>query len=152
MRFFPMLLLALAPALVPAQEGDPLKSPACGAALASLQEARAGGAAEAAVQALRAGAARTCLGGGTAPGRAARVLYAPVAIPPPAIVPPPLAAALPPVQLPPPPVVIQRPPSPTHCDAAGCWADDGQHLRQVGPGLVGPNGLCAPQGGLVYCP
>ena len=54
--------------------------------------------------------------------------------------------------LPPPPVAIGRPPRVTHCDAAGCWADDGRGLRHVGPNLAGPNGLCTQQGGLVYCP
>ncbi|MDB5857079.1 MAG: hypothetical protein JWQ76_768 [Ramlibacter sp.] len=152
MRFLPVLLLALAPALLPAQESDPLKSPACGAALATLQAARGGGSADAAVQALRESAARTCLGGGETPRRTARVLQAPVGVPAPVIVPPPLAPPMAQPMLPPPPVAIQRPPSVTHCDVGGCWADDGQHLRQVGPNLAGPNGRCAQQGGLVYCP
>ena len=154
MRLLPLLLLllALAPVLLPAQESDPLKSPQCGAALASLQAARAGGTAAAAVQALRASAARTCLGGGEAPARTARVLQAPTVVPPPVIMPPPVPAALPQVAPPLPPVAIQRPPSVTNCDVGGCWADDGQHLRQVGPNLAGPNGRCALQGGLVYCP
>jgi hypothetical protein len=52
----------------------------------------------------------------------------------------------------PPPVPIQRPPTPVQCDIGGCWANDGTHLRQVGPNLAGPNGLCSQAGGLVYCP
>jgi hypothetical protein len=152
MRFLPVLLLALAPAVLLAQESDPLKSPACGAALAALQEARGGGAADAAVRSLRQKAARTCLGGGDTPGRTARVLQAPVVVPPPTIVPPPVAAAPPQVALPPPPVAIQRPATPSTCDVGGCWADDGTHLRQIGPNLAGPNGRCSQQGGLVYCP
>jgi hypothetical protein len=75
-----------------------------------------------------------------------------VVVRPPAIVPPPLPAAMAQPVLPPPPLAIQRPPSVTHCDVGGCWADDGLHLRQVGPNLAGPNGLCSQQGGLVYCP
>ena len=153
MRFLPVLLaLVLAPALACAQDGDPLKSPACGAALAALQSARGSGAADAAVQNLRQGAARTCLGGGDAPRRTARVAQPPVVIPPPALEPAPLPPPLPQVALPPPPVAIQRPPTPATCDIGGCWANDGQHLRHVGPNLYGPAGLCSQQGGLVYCP
>jgi hypothetical protein len=152
MRFLPVLLLALAPALVPAQESDPLKSAACGDALAALQAARGGDATDPAAQGLRASAARTCLGGSGVPGRPARVVQAPVVVPPPVIEPPawPLPMAQPaPI---PPPVAIGRPPTPTQCDVGGCWSNDGQHLRHVGPDLVGPNGLCSQQGGLVYCP
>jgi hypothetical protein len=80
------------------------------------------------------------------------MLQPPVVVPPPAIVPPPLPAPMARPALPPPPVALQRPPALTHCDVAGCWADDGQHLRQLGPNLAGPNGRCSQQGGLVYCP
>jgi hypothetical protein len=132
-----------------AQASDPLKSAACADALAALQAARAAGGT---AQAQRDQAALACLGGGNTPQRSARVLQAPLVVPAPVItppaVPPPLAAP----QLPPPPVAIGRPPSVTHCDAGGCWGDDGRGLRHIGPNLAGPNGLCTPQGGLVYCP
>jgi hypothetical protein len=152
MRFLPVLLLALAPALLCAQESDPLKSAACGDALAALQAARGGDPSDAAAQGLRASAARACLGGSGVAGRPARILQAPIVVPPPVIAAPtwPLPMAHPaPI---PPPVAIERPPTPTHCDVGGCWSNDGQHLRQVGPNLAGPNGLCSQQGGLVYCP
>jgi outer membrane biosynthesis protein TonB len=149
MRLLPVLLLALAPALAQAQE-DPLKSAACGDALAALQAARAAGGAG--VQASRANAARACLGGSGAPGRPARVLQVPVAVPPPVIAPAPQPLPIAQPAPIPPPVAIQRPPMPVHCDIGGCWSDDGTHLRQVGPNLAGPNGLCSQQGGVVYCP
>ena len=153
MMFLPALLLAATPWWAVAQDGDPLKSPACGQALAVLQQARSAGAAPASVQPLRERAATACLGGGSTPQRSARMVQAPISVPPPVIAPPPEP---PPVSiapdLPPPPVAIQRPPQVTHCDSAGCWADDGRGLRQLGPGMAGPRGLCTRQGGLVYCP
>ena len=147
----PLLLLALPCA---AQE-DPLKSPACGTALAELQAARSAGAGASRVEALRAAAAGTCLGTAAPATRPGRVLQAPIAVPPPQIEVP--AHAAPPVQVPapvppPPPVAIQRPPSPALCDAGGCWSSDGTHLQHVPPNLYGPRGLCTQQGGLVYCP
>jgi len=152
MRFLPVLLLAMAPALPWAQVSDPLKSAACGDALAALQAARGDGTGEAAAQALRASAARTCLGGSGVAGRPSRIVQAPIVVPPPVIAVP---AGPGPMSQPsqiPPPVAIDRPATPTHCDVGGCWSNDGQHLRHVGPNLAGPNGLCSQQGGLVYCP
>ncbi|HYE38627.1 MAG TPA: hypothetical protein VEB23_01765, partial [Ramlibacter sp.] len=75
------LLLACAPL---AAQDDPLKSPACGAALAQLQAARAGGTG-AAVEASRGAAAAACLGSSAAPVRPARVLRPPVSVPPPQV-------------------------------------------------------------------
>jgi hypothetical protein len=77
------------------------------------------------------------------------VLQAPVAVPPPVLSPPGTAAPPPaaPV-LAPPPVVIERPATVTQCDATGCWASDGQHLRHLGPQL----GPCIPQAGGLVCP
>jgi hypothetical protein len=153
MKILSALLLALA--LLPAahaQSGDPLKSAACGEALAQLQAGRAAGNG-AAPQPLRDRAAQACLGGGSTPQRSARVLQQPISVAPPVITPPvppgPIAA---PPQLPPPPVAIQRAPLPTHCDAGGCWASDGNSLRHIGPNLAGPNGLCTQQAGQVFCP
>ncbi len=146
------LLFALAMPLR-AQDADPLKSPACGAALAALQAARAHpGTGSDSVAALRGAAASACLGSAVVPTRPARVLQAPVVVPPPQVEVPVQAAPLPPPVLPPPPVVIQRAPVPATCDAGGCWTNDGTHLRHVPPSLAGPSGLCTQQGGLVYCP
>ena len=40
----------------------------------------------------------------------------------------------------------------THCDASGCWANDGIWRPRVGATLGGPRGLCTTQGTLVSCP
>jgi hypothetical protein len=145
-------LLLAAAAAVRAQAGDPLKSPACGAAIAQLQAARENHAAAAHVEALRSAAANTCLGQPDAPARPARSVQAPVSVPPPQVAVPsrpvPIAAPTPP----PPPVAIDRPASPAICDAGGCWVNDGTHLRMVPPDLRGPTGLCSNLGGQVYCP
>jgi hypothetical protein len=147
MKFLPLLVLACAPACVLAQAGDPLKSAACGEALSALQQAR--GEAAANVRSLREGAASICLGASPTAGRSARVLQAPVAVPPPVIAPPPAAGPLLAAPaLPPPPVAIERPATVTHCDATGCWASDGQHLQHLAP----PLGLCTQQPGRVVCP
>lgn len=141
-------LLAVAAAW--AAEEDPLKSAACGQALATLEQARrdGGDAAQA-----RSQAARICLGATGPAGRTARPSQPPVSVPPTAIRPPaPPAAVLPPPASPPPPVAIDRPAMPAQCDAAGCWVNDGTHLRHVAPGAAGPRGPCVPQAGLVYCP
>ena len=145
------LLTLLAAALpVRAQDGDPLKSPACGAALASLQAARQGGIAG--VDALRSAAASACLGSASVAIRPSRILQAPVTVPPPQIDIPQRVAPVPVPVLPPPPVAIERPPTPATCDAGGCWTNDGTHLRHVPPSLSGPGGVCTQQGGVVFCP
>lgn len=153
MKRLALLLLAL-PACLLAQVDDPLKSPACAQALATLDATRAAAAPQADVATSRDRAAQACLGGGAMPGRNARVMQAPVTVAPPVIAPPapgtaPLTAAQP--RLPAAPVVISRPPAPAHCDAGGCWADDGRGLRHVGPNLAGPGGPCVKQAGQVLC-
>ena len=145
-------ILAGAATVAAAQTDDPLKSPACGQALASLQSARASGAPAPAVEALRSEAASSCLGSGAVPQRPGRVVQPPVAVPPPQIDLPTRAAPLAPPVLPPPAVAIERPATPALCDPGGCWTSDGMHLRHVGPSLMGPNGLCMQQGGVVSCP
>ncbi|MBC5783579.1 hypothetical protein H8N03_11540 [Ramlibacter sp. USB13] len=146
------LLLLAAAQPVRAQE-DPLKSPACGAALASLQAARSQGEAAARVETLRSAAASTCLGSGTVPTRLSRVVQAPVVVPPPQVEVTPTAPPSLPAPTPlPPPVAIERLPLPSTCDATGCWTNDGTHLRHVPPNLMGPGGLCSQLGGMVYCP
>jgi hypothetical protein len=136
---------------VGAQE-DPLKSTACGAALASLQAARAAQAASATVEALRSSAAGSCLGTSTPPSRPPRVLQAPIVVPPPQIEVPARAAPLPAPALPPAPVAIERAPLPAVCDSLGCWTQDGPQLRRVPPNVIGPRGPCTQQGTQVYCP
>lgn len=140
--------LLLAAALPLCAQEDPLKSPACGAAVANLQAARTGASDAARIEALRSQAATVCLGMGSPPSRPARVLQAPIAVPPPQIALPPGTAPLPAITPPPPPVAVERLPVPSTCDANGCWVDDGTHMRQVPPTLTP---LCPQQGGLVYC-
>lgn len=145
--------LLLAAAALPVLAQDPLKSPACGAAVASLEAARAGGAEAARVEVLRAAAASTCLGMANAPTRPGRLAQPPLVVPPPRITPAPDSVVpLPALSLPPPPVAIERPPTPAVCDPGGCWTNDGTHLRQLPPSQIGPRGLCTQHGGLVYCP
>jgi hypothetical protein len=145
-------LLAFFASAAAAQAGDPLKSPACAQALASLQSARSAPATPAAIEGLRSAAAGTCLGSAPPAQRPGRVAQPPVSVAPPQIELPARAAPLPAPVLAPPPVAIGRPPMPAICDANGCWANDGTHLRQVGPNLAGPNGPCVPQGALIACP
>lgn len=145
------LILAGAAAAAFAQD-DPLKSPACGAALASLQAAREGGASAARVEALRSSAAGTCLGSATPPSRPGRVARAPEVVAPPQVTVPVPPAPLPAPVLPPPAVAIERPALPATCDPSGCWTNDGTRLRHVLPAVPGPAGPCVQQGGVVYCP
>lgn len=150
MKILFALLLAL-PGWLQAQP-DPLKSPACAQALAGLDAARADDARGAQVPALRNQAAQACLGGNPALGRTARVLQAPITVPPPALTPPPLPETMAQPRRPPPPVALARPALPALCDTGGCWASDGGRLRHVGPNLAGPTGMCAQHGGQVLCP
>jgi hypothetical protein len=148
------VLLLLAAALPLHAQVDPLKSPACGAAIASLQAAREGRADAAQVENLRSQAASTCLGMGSPPPRPSRAIQAPITVPPPQIDVPvaaPSIPGLPALSGPPPPVAVERLPVPATCDGNGCWVNDGTHMRQVPPNLMGPNGMCAQQGGQVYC-
>ena len=145
------LLLAVG-APLHAQVDDPLKSPACGAALATLQSARSEHADAARVEGLRSQAASTCLGTSHPPRNTARTAQAPISVAPPQIDMPLATPSLPaPVPLPP-PVEVGHLPPPATCDAGGCWLNGGSHLQYVPPTLQGPRGLCSQQGGLVYCP
>jgi hypothetical protein len=129
-----------------------LKSPACGAAIAQLQSARGDHAAPSHIEALRSAAANTCLGQPDPPARPSRSVQSPIAVPAPQIEAPVRSVPLAAPRAPPPPVAIDRPASPAICDGAGCWANDGTHLRMVPPDLRGPTGLCTNRGGQVYCP
>jgi hypothetical protein len=75
--------------------------------------------------------------------------YPPISVPPTTIaVPRPLPV---PDTTPQPQVVIPRPATVTACDPAGCWDSDGRRLNQIGPQIVGPQGPCNMQGGVVSC-
>jgi hypothetical protein len=143
------LLTALALAAGAAGAQDPLKSPACGQALAALEAARAGED-RAATEARRQEAVRMCLGG-EPPARSARAIQPPLRVPPPVIEPPRAARpAAPAPAMPAPPVQIGRPAIASHCDAAGCWVNDGSsHLRHVPQPSTG---TCTPMGPTLYCP
>lgn len=146
-------LLAAACLGAAAQGDDPLKSSACGDAVARLEAARSAQDSAAATEALRSQAARACLGTAAPPQRPGRVAQPPIHVPPPRIEPPAPAATRPAPTPPAPPVAIDRPPAPALCDpGGGCWTPDGPQLRYVPPGFVGPRGPCIPQGGAVYCP
>lgn len=76
--------------------------------------------------------------------------YPPISVPPPVIsVPRPQPA--PSTAPPQPQLVIPRPAAITACDPGGCWDSDGRRLNQVGPILMGPQGPCSTQGGVVSC-
>jgi hypothetical protein len=141
----------LPPGAVVAQ-GDPLKSAACGDALASLQSARDAKVPGATLDSLRGRAASTCLGMAGPPQRPGRVAQAPISVPPPQIDMAPLPQLPAGPSLPPPPVAIERSPGPALCDPGGCWSNEGAHLRQLGPNLTGPRGPCLQQGAAVFCP
>ena len=147
MRTACALLLLLAAALpLRAQEADPLKSPACAEALATLQAARKSGADAPRVERLRHAAAGVCLGAAPVPARPARIAR-PAVVPPPVIEMPEHAARRPaPPQPPAPPVAISRPATPAICDAGGCWTNEGTHLRQVPPTLAAAVGLWTQNG------
>jgi hypothetical protein len=148
-----LLAAALAASPLPTlAQGDPLKSPACGEALAGLQSAREARAAGGTVESLRSQAASACLGVAGPPLRPGRIAQAPISVPPPQIDVAPQARLPAGPSLPPPPVDIQRGPSAALCDANGCWSSDGgSHLRQT-PNIAGPRGPCITQGAATFCP
>lgn len=149
------LLLTAVALPLRAQEEDPLKSPACAAALQRLEAARSQPAEADRIEALRSEAAQTCLGLGTPPARPGRVVQPPIAVPPPQLEVPhaagPPSGPAPAAPLPP-PVSVDRLPPPATCDANGCWVNGGSQLQHVPPSLIGPSGMpCIQQGGLVFC-
>lgn len=134
----------------PAHAADPLKSPACGEALAALQAARGAGAAD--VDARRGAATRACLGGTGAASRPAPVAREPIAVPPPTIALPTPQPLPGPPAAPSPPLAVDRPPVITACDAGGCWDSNGTRMHSAGPLLIGPAGVCTTAGNTVRCP
>lgn len=145
-------LVLAAGACAAAQPADPLQTAACGQALAALQAGRAAASPPAGVEHLRDEAARACLRSATRPSRPARVLQAPIVVPPPVVVPPADLPAAVQAPLLPPPVAIERPPLPALCDPSGCWTIDGGQLRHRAPNLTIPAGPCRVEGAVVYCP
>lgn len=155
-----------------APTSDPLKSPECLAALASLKEqeaaampkskpsdagataqSRRGAAREAAWEAARRQAAHFCLGARVdspppprsdhPPSRSTPAGATPrIAVRPQSIP----APASPPIQIP-------YPKSASFCDPTGCLLNDGTRLQRVGEHqLIGPKGLCSLQGSVLFCP
>jgi hypothetical protein len=145
----PCLLLAMAGA--GAQPDDPLKAPACAQALQALAAAREKDETRT-VASARQAAARICLGAAGAPARPARLAQPPLAVPAPRLAPLPSAASVPPLTPAPPAVAIDRPGFITHCDAAGCWRDDGTRLQRIAPTWPGAHGPCGAPGGFGHCP
>jgi hypothetical protein len=148
------LSVALMPAIAPAQpsstEGPPVSAD-CSAALAHLDAARLEKAAPPTVEAARQKAVRACLGAKapTIPRKAPvqpPVGTAPIQIPAPVLPPPPSPA------LSTSPVPITRPSIVTHCDAGGCWDNEGRRLNRIGQDLMGPRGGCLPSGAGFICP
>jgi hypothetical protein len=166
-------LLALSSA---AAQQDPLKSPACRAAVDALRaseaEARTARFAEsptdrarqrdamARLQAARKQAAQACLRGSGDPPPPAAVAPPPIAVPPVDVTPsarrplplPSAPAASAPPAAAPPPLRPQPPPIVTSCDTGGCWTSDGKWLPRAGQTLIGPRGPCTVQGVLLNCP
>jgi len=156
MRLLPLLALAIAlhagaqPA-AGSPKPDPLKSDACGKALAALQAARApdGDRTPAQVEVVRREATQACLGGSGDARRPSPTAQAPIVVPPPTVA---LPRSVPPREVTPPAPPIERPPVITACDAGGCWDSDGRRLNRAGPLLIGPGGACVTSGLQVHCP
>jgi hypothetical protein len=146
-----LTLLAVHAPAAPAQDGDPLKSDACGRSLAALQAGRAPGSGKtpAQVEALRRDATQACLGGTGDARRPSPTAQAPVAVPPPSVA---LPRSVPPVSPTLPPPAIERPAVITSCDSGGCWDSNGRRLNSAGPLLIGPRGACVTSGLQVHCP
>ncbi|MCM2250750.1 MAG: hypothetical protein NDJ19_00170 [Ramlibacter sp.] len=153
-------LLAVATATAAAAAAaasDPLSSPECTAARAQLDKAideavhnRQADASRMAQARRRAGEA--CLGSGSGSRSRSGAPDPPRAVPPAVIGPRPAQAQPPAAAVPPPPLAIPRAPTITTCDPAGCWDSEGRRLNSMGPLLIGPNGLCTLQAGVLNCP
>jgi hypothetical protein len=137
---------------------DPMGSAPCQAARAeldaALSDASGGGPDRAKRRAqARREASRACLGPARGQPERSGAPYPAQTVPPPAIsVAPANAPRLPPVAPPPPALEIARPAQITNCDPGGCWDSQGRRLNQIGPVLIGPQGPCSTQGGVVTCP
>lgn len=154
------LAMLLASSAAPAQM-DPLRAPACLAALEALGKAEDAAAAAKAAGSPPAGpgsaltAARrrvgaACLGSAELtppPARIRQPLAVESSVPLPDI--PPRRMGLPGALA---PAVPARPlVTLSGCDPAGCWASDGTRLQRQGPLLLGPRGYCRTLGAVLSC-
>jgi hypothetical protein len=157
-RFLVIPILLLVGRLAHA-EGDPIDSKDCANAQAQLDQAIAQAPTShdgpsASLKAAREAALRACLG---KPAQGAQRSGAPepaIAVPSMGLGAPPSRPAAPaPSPSPPPALAIPRPSTITTCDPAGCWDSQGSRLNRYSPGvLIGPQGQCSLQGGVVRCP
>jgi hypothetical protein len=149
------LLLAMATAAACAAEPDPLKSEACKAALAELEQVVGEPASDSRARRVaqaREQAATACLGRSQGRGVRSGAPYPAQSVAPPVATVPRPSPALRPVAPPPAAEPAPRAAVITSCDPAGCWDSNGQRLNRMGPLLMGPRGACTAQGGLVNCP
>jgi hypothetical protein len=156
-RFFATLVLAAAASALSAQTpyADPLSSTECAAARDELEQALSEPGASRQARSDRLARARqraafVCLGPDSGKRERSGAPQPAQAVPP-AISPRP-APAPPAVALPQPPLAIPRAATVTACDPAGCWDSEGRRLNNMGPLLMGPQGLCTLQAGLLNCP
>lgn len=145
-------------AQVPAPDGtDLLNTPACLTARQQFEALLAAGGPRDRLQAVRRQTALSCFGQEPAPPTDTRSTRSQFTVPA-----EPIRlrseAALAPTRPPRPAAAAPQPPlSPsapriTHCDAAGCWDDQGRHYDRQGPLLLGPGGPCQQADGLLNCP
>lgn len=155
-------LLALATATAaaaPAAAADPLSSPECAAARAQLDQAideavhnRRADASRSRLAQARRRTGEACLGSANGSRERSGAPDPPRAVPPAVIGSRPAQAQPPATAAPPPPLAIPRAPTITTCDPAGCWDSEGRRLNSMGPLLIGPNGVCTLQAGVLNCP
>ena len=137
---------------------DPMHSPACDTARQELEaalndEASPRAARTEKLQAARKKAALACLGPTRGQPQRSGAPQPAQTVPVPSIAPSPHVAVPSPSIAPArEPIAIPRPAAVTTCDPAGCWDAEGRTINQMGPFMVGPNGLCSAQGGAVSCP
>lgn len=165
MRRIPGILAALAALAATSAWADPLRSPACVAALAALTLAEdavsarpsspPGGTpkppAPASLHTARRAAAEACLGGAEDMPLPAPRLRAPRAVDQPALPAPQPALEQPPARTAA-PAPRQAPHMITVCDAHGCWTNEGLRLQRQGTLLQGPRGPCLQIGAVLNCP
>ena len=136
---------------------DPLRSRDCSAAQATLEAAlsqagaHAAGAPERLLRA-RQQAIAACLGSAPMRGERSGAPEPPIVVAPTRIGSRVDPLPLPSISPPPAPPAAGRPAAITSCDPGGCWDSEGRRLNQLGPVLVGPQGACTVQGGVVACP
>ena len=150
------LFTSLAVCAAFAQGADPLRSSECAAAREVLDEATSAAVARQAGAATRLAHARkqaihACLGREDAERKRGGAPDRSVVVAPPVMAPS-RAVTLAATPAPAPPVPIARPSAITTCDPGGCWDSEGRRLNGVGPLLVGPQGACSVQAGVVHCP